>query len=154
MSEQYIGVGVDARRSDSHSYYQASCVTRTFCSSSRLCSCLACRFSPRARRSFADATLVLSVGESVEEVSNSQFITDVPTISCSRLADGGIVQVHPNGIRHIKSDGETFKDWQCPGLKKVEHASCNSNQIIIVYEGQAGELTYFEVSAASREATD
>jgi len=95
--------------------------------------------------SFADATLVLSVGESVEEVSDSKMVTDAPTISCSRLADGGIVQVHPNGIRHVKSDGQTFKDWQCPGLKKVGAASCNGNQVLVAYAGEAGEVAYFEL---------
>mmetsp|Transcript_10418 Transcript_10418/g.21427 ORF Transcript_10418/g.21427 Transcript_10418/m.21427 type:complete len:669 (+) Transcript_10418:121-2127(+) len=95
--------------------------------------------------SFKDATLVLSVGESVEEVSDTAFVTDAPTIACSKLADGGMVQVHPNGVRHIKADGKTFKDWQCPGLKKIEYASCNTNQVLIAFESQVGEICYFEL---------
>lgn len=43
--------------------------------------------------SFTDSTLVLSVGETVEEVSDSGFDLTSPTLACARLASGGIVQV-------------------------------------------------------------
>ena len=78
--------------------------------------------------SFEDATLVLRIGETVEEVADSGFDLTVKTLACARLASGGIVQVHPTGLRHITAQGQK-KEWQCPGLKKVEVASCNSNQV-------------------------
>ncbi|GMH98623.1 hypothetical protein TrVE_jg11947 [Triparma verrucosa] len=95
--------------------------------------------------SFVGSTLVLSVGESVEEVSDSQFALDAETIGCGRLSDGGYVQVTPSFIRHIKSDGKTYKDWQPPGLMKISHACCNETQVVIVYDGQAGKVIYFEL---------
>ena len=82
--------------------------------------------------SFADATLVLSIGETVEEVEDSGFLTDVPTIACSALSDGGFCQVHPGGVRHIKNSGQS-KEWQCPGLKRIEVASANSSQVRLSY---------------------
>jgi splicing factor 3B subunit 3 len=93
---------------------------------------------------FEDATLVLSIGESVEEVADSGFDLSVKTLACARLASGGMVQVHPTGLRHITASGQK-KEWQCPGLKKVSIASCNSHQVMIAYEGGGGEVTYFEL---------
>lgn len=46
--------------------------------------------------SFVNATLVLSIGETVEEVTDSGFLGTTPTLSCSQLGDDALVQV-----RHI-----------------------------------------------------
>lgn len=43
--------------------------------------------------SFVNATLVLSIGETVEEVTDSGFLGTTPTLSCSSLADHALVQV-------------------------------------------------------------
>lgn len=97
--------------------------------------------------SFADATLVLSIGETVEEVSKgSGFLTEAPTLACAALAnDCGIVQVHPSGVRII-SNGRA-KQWDCQGLKRIECASANETQVIIALAG--GDLTYFELDPVS-----
>ena len=97
--------------------------------------------------SFADATLVLSVGETVEEVGKeSGFLTNAPTLACSALGkDGGICQVHPAGVRHIHHG--RAKQWHCPGLKRIEYASTNENQVIIALAG--GEVIYFEIDPES-----
>lgn len=97
--------------------------------------------------SFADATLVLSVGETVEEVGKeSGFLTNAPTLACSALGnDGGLCQVHPAGVRHIHR-GKAVQ-WHCPGLKRIECASANESQVIIALAG--GEVIYFEVDPAS-----
>mmetsp|Transcript_24482 Transcript_24482/g.67789 ORF Transcript_24482/g.67789 Transcript_24482/m.67789 type:complete len:1316 (-) Transcript_24482:141-4088(-) len=94
--------------------------------------------------SFADATLVLSVGDSVEEVGKeSGFLTNSPTLACSPLGDdGALCQVHPAGVRHILRGGNA-KQWHCPGLKKIECASANRYQVIIALAG--GEVIYFEL---------
>lgn len=98
--------------------------------------------------SFADATLVLSVGDSVEEVGKeSGFLTNSPTIACSALGDdGAICQVHPAGVRHILRG--SIKQWHCPGLKRIECASANQYQIIIALAG--GEMIYFELDPMSQ----
>lgn len=97
--------------------------------------------------SFADATLVLSIGDTVEEVGReSGFLTNAPTLACAALAnDSGIVQVHPAGVRLI-SKGVT-KQWDCPGLKRIECASVNESQVIIALAG--GDLIYFELDPVS-----
>lgn len=100
--------------------------------------------------SFADATLVLSIGETVEEVDDSGFLTDVPTLACSALSDGGFCQVHPSGVRHIK--GGQAKEWQCPGLKRIEVASANASQVLIALAG--GEVVYFELDSMSGTLTE
>lgn len=97
--------------------------------------------------SFADATLVLSVGETVEEVGKeSGFVTNAPTLACSALGkDGAMVQVHPSGVRQIQN-GQA-KQWHCPGLKRIECASVNESQVIIALAG--GEVIYFELDPVS-----
>ena len=45
--------------------------------------------------SFTNATLVLSIGETVEEVTDSGFLGTTPTLACSRLGDDALIQVHP-----------------------------------------------------------
>lgn len=42
--------------------------------------------------SFVNATLVLSIGETVEEVTDSGFLGTTPTLSCSLLGEDALVQ--------------------------------------------------------------
>lgn len=102
--------------------------------------------------SFADATLVLSVGDTVEEVGKeSGFLTNAPTLACSALGtDGALCQVHPSGVRHIRR-GQA-KQWHCPGLKRIECASANDSQVIIALAG--GEIIYFELDPMSGNLTE
>mmetsp|Transcript_32687 Transcript_32687/g.70801 ORF Transcript_32687/g.70801 Transcript_32687/m.70801 type:complete len:1345 (-) Transcript_32687:136-4170(-) len=102
--------------------------------------------------SFADATLVLSVGETVEEMGKeSGFGATYPTLACSAMgSDGGIVQVHPSGVRHIHRG--KAKQWDCPGLKRIEKASANESQVLIALAG--GEVIYFELDPMSGNLTE
>ena len=43
--------------------------------------------------SFINATLVLSIGETVEEVTDSGFLGTTPTINCCQLGEDTLVQV-------------------------------------------------------------
>lgn len=43
--------------------------------------------------SFINATLVLSIGETVEEVTDSGFLGTTPTIICALLGDDALIQV-------------------------------------------------------------
>ena len=43
--------------------------------------------------SFMNATLVLSIGETVEEVTESGFLGTTPTIACSQLGEDALIQV-------------------------------------------------------------
>ncbi|KAL9189044.1 hypothetical protein ACHAXT_011534 [Thalassiosira profunda] len=114
--------------------------------------------------SFADATLVLSVGDAIEEAgSESGFLLTEPTLACAALgtlgtlggggpssSSGGIVQVHPGGVRHIQSGA--VAQWHVPGIKKIEVASANESQILVALAG--GELVYFERDPLSGNLTE
>ena len=43
--------------------------------------------------SFMNATLVLSIGETVEEVTESGFLGTTPTLACSQLGEDALIQV-------------------------------------------------------------
>ena len=92
--------------------------------------------------SFVDATLVLAVGDTVEEVSDSGFLGTVPTLSASLLGDDSLLQVHPGGLRHVRADGRV-NEWRTPGRKTVTRATVNRRQAVIALSG--GELVYFEL---------
>lgn len=53
--------------------------------------------------SFVNATLVLSIGETVEEVTDSGFLGTTPTLSCSLLGDDALVQVRMYPFVHSLS---------------------------------------------------
>lgn len=62
--------------------------------------------------SFVNATLVLSIGETVEEVTDSGFLGTTPTLSCSLLGEDALVQV---SVVFLCNDGRTF-DKYCLAL--------------------------------------
>lgn len=92
--------------------------------------------------SFVNATLVLSIGETVEEVTDSGFLGTTPTLSCSQLGDDALVQIYPDGIRHIRSD-KRVNEWKTPGKKTIVKCAVNQRQVVIALTG--GELVYFEL---------
>ncbi|XP_064640228.1 splicing factor 3B subunit 3 [Lineus longissimus] len=92
--------------------------------------------------SFVNATLVLSIGETVEEVTDSGFLGTTPTLSCSQLGDDALVQIYPDGIRHIRSD-KRVNEWKTPGKKTIVKCAVNQRQVVIALTG--GELVYFEM---------
>lgn len=102
--------------------------------------------------SFADATLVLSVGESIQEVTNSLgLLTNAPTLACGRLEGAdALVQVHASGVRHVVN-GQA-KQWHCPGLKRIETASANTSQVLVAMAG--GEIIYFHLDQVSGNLTE
>ena len=95
--------------------------------------------------SFTNATLVLSIGETVEEVTDSGLLARAPTLTVQLLADDSILQVHPGGVRHVRQGGRSA-EWKPPGKRTIEKASANARQVAISLGG--GELVYFELDAA------
>ncbi|KAK3997241.1 Pre-mRNA-splicing factor rse1 [Cladorrhinum sp. PSN332] len=91
--------------------------------------------------SFTNATLVLSIGETVEEVSDSGFLTTVPTLAVQQLGEDGIIQVHPKGIRHIVQG--RVNEWGAPQHRSIVAAAANENQVVIALS--SGEIVYFEM---------
>ncbi|CUM65419.1 uncharacterized protein PRCAT00003057001 [Priceomyces carsonii] len=95
-------------------------------------------------------TLVLSIGEVVEEVMDSKFVDNEPTIAVQQVGRSSVVQVYTNGVRHIKhnsmDEGEKDKkvtDWYPPAGIKILHACSNNGQILIALSNR--EICYFAV---------
>ncbi|KAG6033522.1 Pre-mRNA-splicing factor rse1 [Claviceps sp. Clav32 group G5] len=91
--------------------------------------------------SFTNGTLVLSIGETVEEVSDSGFSTSVPTLAAQLLGDDGLIQVHPKGIRHIRNG--KVNEWDAPQHRSIVAATTNAHQVAIALS--SGEIVYFEM---------
>jgi len=94
--------------------------------------------------SFVNATLILGIGETVEEATDSGFIGNTPTLLVGNIGDDGLLQVHPNGIRHIRGD-KRIHEWKTPGKKTIVHAAANERQVVIALSG--GDILYFELDA-------
>ncbi|XP_071823754.1 splicing factor 3B subunit 3-like [Apostichopus japonicus] len=92
--------------------------------------------------SFVNATLVLSIGETVEEVTDSGFLGTTPTLSSSLIGDDALLQIYPDGIRHIRAD-KRVNEWKTPGKKNIVKCAVNQRQVVIALTG--GELVYFEM---------
>ncbi|KAL2181671.1 CPSF A subunit region-domain-containing protein [Thermothelomyces heterothallicus CBS 202.75] len=93
--------------------------------------------------SFTNATLVLSIGETVEEVTESGFLTSVPTLAVQQMGEEGLIQVHPKGIRHIVQG--RVNEWPAPQHRSIVAAATNENQVVIALS--SGEIVYFEMDA-------
>lgn len=103
--------------------------------------------------SFVNATLVLMVGETVEEVTDSGFLGTTPTLNCQLMADDAMVQIYPAGIRYIKADGRV-NEWKAPNKRQITCSAINTRQICIALSG--GVLVYFEMDQTGQlnEYTD
>ncbi|KAJ5416211.1 hypothetical protein N7465_004906 [Penicillium sp. CMV-2018d] len=94
--------------------------------------------------SFANGTLVLSIGEIVEEVSDTGFLSSAPTLAVQQLGEDTLVQVHPRGIRHILSD-QRVNEWPAPQHRSIVAAATNERQVAVALS--SGEIVYFEMDA-------
>lgn len=56
-----------------------------------------------------------------------------------------LAQVHPQGLRHIRSN-RRINEWRVPGRKTIVRAATNERQVVIAMSG--GEIIYFELAAA------
>lgn len=97
--------------------------------------------------SFVNATLVLSIGDTVEEVTDSGFLGTTPTLACSSLGDDALVQVYPHGIRHIRAD-RRVNEWKTPGKKAISKCALNDRQVVIALSQT--ELVYFEMDSSGQ----
>ncbi|KXZ43846.1 hypothetical protein GPECTOR_79g125 [Gonium pectorale] len=96
--------------------------------------------------SFANATLVFSIGEEVKETNESGFLGTVPTLHTQLLADNSMLQVYPGGLRHIRPD-RRINEWKVPGRRNIKAAASNEKQVAIALQG--GEVTVFELDPGS-----
>lgn len=92
--------------------------------------------------SFNNATIVLSVGETVEQVADTGFKLDESTLLAGVLEGGSLLQVTPGGFRQIFEDGQT-KIWEPPSRRSVVCATMNTRQIVVALSN--GDVLYFEL---------
>lgn len=97
--------------------------------------------------SFVGATLVLSIGETVEEVTDSGFLGTTSTLACGAVSDDALMQIYPEGINHIGADKRVYK-WKVPAKMKIVKCALNQRQIVIALSD--GELLYFEIDATGQ----
>ncbi|GJQ10955.1 hypothetical protein GpartN1_g2746.t1 [Galdieria partita] len=93
--------------------------------------------------SFVNASLVLAVGETVEEVSDSGFSNSVSTLFVQLFSNNSMVQVHSQGIRHIRPDLQTVHEWKPPQGLSIQAADGNASQLVIILNSK--QLLYFEL---------
>jgi splicing factor 3B subunit 3 len=94
--------------------------------------------------SFKTGTLVLSIGETVEEVTDTGFLSTAPTLAVQQLGDDALLQVHPKGIRHIRAD-KRVNEWPAPQHRSIVTASTNERQVVVALS--SGEIVYFEMDS-------
>lgn len=92
---------------------------------------------------FPHDTMVLSIGETVEQVNDSGFLTSVATLAVQQIGDDGLVQVHPRGIRHIRKG--VVNEWKAPQHRSIVAAATNERQVAVALS--SGEVVYFEVDS-------
>lgn len=69
--------------------------------------------------SFTNATLVLSIGETVEEVTDSGFLGTTPTLACSRLGDDALIQASTHWLASTVVNHISNAFWVCAILAIV-----------------------------------
>jgi len=95
--------------------------------------------------SFLNATMVLSIGETVEEVADSGFAKNQPTISASLLGTNFLCQVYKDAVRLIGSDDPSRAlEWNAPKNENIIHCAQNGRQICVALTG--GTLVHFELN--------
>lgn len=92
--------------------------------------------------SFSDGTLVLSIGETVEEVTDTGFLSSAATLAVQQLGEDALIQVHPKGIRHIRAD-RRVNEWPAPTHRSIVAATTNERQVAVALS--SGEIVYFEM---------
>lgn len=81
----------------------------------------------------------------MEEVTDSGLFARAPTLTVQLLADGSMLQVYPNAVRHVRAGGRSA-EWKPPGKKVIEKASANARQVTHLGGGRRGALGTSEIS--------
>ncbi|EEB07104.1 U2 snRNP-associated protein Sap130 [Schizosaccharomyces japonicus yFS275] len=92
--------------------------------------------------SFTNGTLVLSIGETVEEVLDSGLLSSVSTLNVRQLGRSSVVQIHSKGIRCISANKEVT-EWKTPADTVITNSAINEQQIVVSLSND--ELAYFEM---------
>lgn len=89
---------------------------------------------------YADKTIVLSIGDEVETMENSPFLTNRATLEAGLMGDATLVQVHARGVRSILESGN-INEWPTPSHRTIVAASANDRQLLLGLS--SAELAFF-----------
>ncbi|KAL8292884.1 hypothetical protein RQP46_000578 [Phenoliferia psychrophenolica] len=92
--------------------------------------------------SFVNGTLVLSIGDTIEEVSDTGFISSAPTLGVQQLGDDALLQIYPRGIRHILAD-KRVNEWKVGPGQTILACTTNKRQVVVALS--TNEIVYFEL---------
>lgn len=90
---------------------------------------------------FANETMVLNIGDTVTQVTDSGFLTSVETLAIQQIGNDGLVQIYPKGIRHIRN--KLVNEWMAPQHRPIVAAATNERQVAVALS--SGEIVYFEM---------
>ncbi|CEJ88710.1 Putative Pre-mrna-splicing factor rse1 [[Torrubiella] hemipterigena] len=93
--------------------------------------------------SFANETMILSIGETVTQVTDSGFLSSVPTLAVQQVGEDSLIQVYPKGIRQIRNG--QVNEWSAPQHRSIVAAATNERQVAIALS--SGEIVYFEIDS-------
>lgn len=85
---------------------------------------------------------MLSIGETIEEVQDTGFLSSAPTLAVQQIGADALLQVHPHGIRHVLAD-RRVNEWRVPQGKTIVAATTNKRQVVVALS--SAELVYFEL---------
>lgn len=89
-----------------------------------------------------NGTLVLSIGETIEEVQDTGFLSSAATLAVQQIGQTALLQVHPQGIRHVLAD-RRVNEWRVPSGRTIVAATTNKRQVVVALS--SAELVYFEL---------
>lgn len=87
-----------------------------------------------------NATLVMRIGEEVNQVNDSGLLTSVTTLAIQQVGDDSLVQIHAKGIRHLRNGQIT--EWPVPQHRSITATATNNRQVAVALS--SGEIVYFE----------
>ncbi|KAK5116447.1 hypothetical protein LTR62_007995 [Meristemomyces frigidus] len=89
---------------------------------------------------YSDRTTVLSIGDEVETMEDSPFMTARATVEARLMASTTLVQVHARGVHSILESG-AVNDWPAPEHRTIVAASANDRQLLLGLS--SSELAFF-----------
>jgi splicing factor 3B subunit 3 len=89
---------------------------------------------------YADKTIVLSIGDEVETMEDSPFLSNRASLEAKLMGDSTLVQVHARGVRSILESGR-INEWHSPAHRTIAVASANERQLLLGLS--SAELAFF-----------
>ncbi|KAJ4360278.1 pre-mRNA-splicing factor rse1 [Didymosphaeria variabile] len=102
--------------------------------------------------SMASSTLILKIGEDVEQAQHHGFFEESSTLGVQQFGEDCIIQIHPRGIRHIRNlqfeqgdaqgNDPKITNWDSPPHRTIVACAANNRQVAIALS--SGQILYFE----------